>query len=191
MTLDFIPAYHPNRGDERLTLADAWRDQHSLDGPERRLLSAVILRAYRDVRDGNCHEDDALAYFAGENFAADCNLLGFNHEWLRPVIAMTTQIDLPDDQVRAIHARYLAQKQSLKEAAGENYVSASTLRRAFRRLNLPVRPSGSANRRAATEPAAGLSADALRELRGLIDDLDGRADVKVSIHIEIRDGEKR
>lgn len=185
MTLDYAPLAHS----QRLTVSADWLDSYHADDPERFLLAGIVGRAWRDVKGANrAHAADALAYFAGTNFDADAAWLGLEPEPIRRHLKtiMASKIQFTDEQVRAMHARYMDEALSLEAVARENYISVATLHRAFKRLGLKTRPPGPTLRgRAAGRQNTARDLRQLADLLARIDELAAGGPVRVSIDIQI------
>lgn len=159
---------------------DSWRDRLGLDDPERCLLVAVIKFALRDALGRSpTLAADARRYLYGPNFAADCALLELNSNYVLGLLAhqeITMSTIFTDDQIRAIHARYMTEQITLDQLARENATSGATLSRLFHRAGLPIRRRGRAGYNPPHHLAPPAAADdpqpvSLHELNQLLDRL--------------------
>lgn len=137
--------------------------------PERRLIAAIIVSAARDLKHKLAERRyDAQKYFASENFEFDCDVLGFDPGAMRRHILenhMSKHI-LTDDDIRALHHRYLTSEISIEQLAAEAGVSPSTIWRSFKRLGLTT-------------------TDAILELNRLLTDVDNTLGRRVRITLDI------
>jgi hypothetical protein len=131
-----------------------WLVDAEYSTPEQNLMAAVVHKAIRDAQHGrDTIRTDALAYLHGPNFEADCAWLNLDPARVRSRLVEEKQpapepesSSLTDDQVRAIHARYVQDRTlDLRALARQYHTTAATLSRRFARLQLAARGRGNPN----------------------------------------------
>ncbi len=163
---------------------------------ERRLLAAVIKRAWWDVCRGTPGRmRDALDYFEGPNLDADCDWLGLDPAAVRERVKVKERMRMSkikiftEEQVLALHGRYAAEGLSIEALAREAGMSSSTLARAFGQAGLPIRKPGEHGRRRRQPRRAPRS---VRELNRLISDIaavPGVTGIRVTFEMAIEQAE--
>lgn len=159
---------------------------------ERRLLAAVVKRAWWDVCRGTPGRmRDALDYFEGPNLDVDCDWLGLDPGAVRErvkakeIMRMSKMKIFTEEQVLELHGRYTAEGLSIEALARETGTSSSTLARAFAQAGLPIRNPGEHPRRRRPPRRVPQS---VRELNRLITDITavpGVTGIRVSFEMAI------
>ena len=163
---------------------------------ERRLLAAVVKRAWWDVCRGTPGRmRDALDYFEGPNLDVDCDWLGLDPGAVRErvkakeIMRMSKMKIFTEEQVLALHGRYMAEGLSIEALARETGTASSTLARAFAQAGLPIRKPGKHARRRRQPRRVPATA---RELNRLIADIaavPGVTGIRVTFEMAIEQAE--